>query len=109
MKNVISRFGKEYDYYEEVVGSRNSFGQAESSWSESGSVYCMFTRENRTTAPSSTGERTSGEPVFYFYLDDTPPGDARIEVDGQYFEIETPTKLREYAVAGAGLVEDFSP
>jgi hypothetical protein len=105
----ISRHGKRYDYYTEQPITRNSFGQAETTWTRAGTIYCWFSREKRETSSSASGERTTGAPIFYFYFGEAPEGGTRIEVDGKFYEIETPTDLPGYTVADAALVEGFSP
>lgn len=111
IERVLSRLGEERAFYTSAGTTRNKFGQREDSgeWTSQGTVFCYFDREERETVDAASGSRTTAETKLLFYKQEAPDGGARVEVDGNYYEIDTPTPMTTHEVAGASLVEDFNP
>lgn len=111
IERVISKLGREREFYTPTGGTRNKFGQQESKeeYSLFGSVFCYFESEPRETVNSSGGSRTEATPKLLFFSGEAPQAGARVEVGQNYYEIESPTAMTTHEVATAALVESFNP
>jgi Phage head-tail joining protein. len=111
IERVISRLGETREVYTSAEQTRNEFGQLEDAeqWSSQGTVFCHFEREQRTTVDSASGSRTTAPTRLLFFKGDAPEAGARVNVDGNYYEINTSTPMTTHEVADASLVENFNP
>lgn len=112
LNHALSRLGREIPVYEETdTGSVNEFGQDDTSWSKTGTVFAARSYQNRNTTRNTTsGQHHRDRPIFFFPADSGISGDARIKYENTWYELDAPTRHETHTVAvGAALVDENFP